>query len=168
VRDTLRWKGVFGSGGCDAFVGQMSVSDVLPKAGLGRFWWWSGREEKRAAEVKGHKAQQAPFTAPPLTYFAFLHKDQKSACEISWPPITLVIGTQRGRHLRQTPTHTPEERTKTMKCALVLALVLFGLVALGSANPGFKVTLTQNGATTSSSSPEVEVFFFFILFFLFY
>ncbi|ELR16783.1 LBP / BPI / CETP family, Cterminal domain containing protein [Acanthamoeba castellanii str. Neff] len=32
-----------------------------------------------------------------------------------------------------------------MKCALVLALVLFGLVALGSANPGFKVTLTQNG-----------------------
>jgi hypothetical protein len=35
-----------------------------------------------------------------------------------------------------------------MKCALVLALVLFGLVALGSANPGFKVTLTQNGTAT--------------------
>jgi hypothetical protein len=32
-----------------------------------------------------------------------------------------------------------------MRSVFVLAVVLFGILALTSANPGFKVTLTQNG-----------------------
>jgi len=101
-------------------------------------------------------------STPPIhrnpTYFAFLHNDPKSACETSVRPITHIHGIIDPAHGTQTEANTnahgPEERTKKMKCALVLALVLFGLVALGSANPGFKVTLTQNGtATLFSSSP---------------
>ena len=168
----LCWKlRVLGSGGCVLHTRACSSVRRVQVLFCRKEGSWAGfvggrGAEKRAAEVKEPNAQHHPFTATKSHIFRIPSYRSEKRVETSVRPITRVHWRRAGR--RQTPTHRPEERrTKKMKCALVLALVLFGLVALGSANPGFKVTLTQNGTAPPPTLHHHRRFLVIFLFLFF-